>query len=199
MASDYKSVPEWSEVFRIAQSKTYEDLQPASEETILAELAFVASAQDLKMPGRKKSPKDFLNDPIILSSPFLTEQDIQMRSNWDKARDTLPRGLLAHVEKLGDAMNDITSCKDDQQKEELTRYRDVAEDVSKTKAWHDKTEARIGDPVFIFGREFASLWAALDFSIHQQEEALALEILILSKLAQEAADREDELAMKLKE
>jgi hypothetical protein len=53
MSADYKSVPEWSKVFHIAQIRTYDDMEPASASTIQSSLDFVASAQELKTPGRK--------------------------------------------------------------------------------------------------------------------------------------------------
>jgi hypothetical protein len=44
MAMDSNSVPEWSEVFRIARLQAYGDLMPATTATIQEELAFVGSA-----------------------------------------------------------------------------------------------------------------------------------------------------------
>jgi hypothetical protein len=46
MAADYKGVPEWAEVFRVAQTKAYKELQPtnANSDSIEAKLTFVSSA-----------------------------------------------------------------------------------------------------------------------------------------------------------
>jgi hypothetical protein len=50
MATDTKTVPEWSEVFRIGRLQAYGDQEPATTETIQDELDFVDVAQDLNTP-----------------------------------------------------------------------------------------------------------------------------------------------------
>jgi hypothetical protein len=192
MSADYKSVPEWSEVFRIAQAKTYEDLVPATKSVIQDELDCVASAHYLTTPGRKESGTF---EDCMQSSPFLSDQDIHMRNDW-RADSTLPTGLLAHVEKMGDAIHMLMGHTEDQDQEEL--YKFVAEDLAKIMAWQDKTEARIGDPVPVFGREFASVWATLDYSVRKQEEASAAEIMTLKKRVKEGEEKEKAMTLQFK-
>lgn len=190
MSSDYKSVPEWSEVFRVAQIRAYEDLQPASVESIQSSLEFVANAQELKTPGRKAPKKD---DPIIKDipkSPFLTEQDITMRNEWYN-NELLPKGLVAHVEKLGDAMNEVMERMDSQEGEDKNLFLDVVDDLMKIKVWQERTEASIGNSLPLFGREFPNLWSALDYSVRQEEESTIKQIVDLQELVFELKDRED--------
>jgi hypothetical protein len=43
MSGDYKGVPEWVGVLRVAQAKAYNELQPGTADVIHAKLVFVAS------------------------------------------------------------------------------------------------------------------------------------------------------------
>jgi hypothetical protein len=96
-------VPEWAEVFQVAQAKAYNELQPTTADVICAELAFVASAQDLKTPGGKGHSKES-DVTCFQSSPFLLDQDPTQRDKW-RENSLLPKDLAEHVENLGDAMN----------------------------------------------------------------------------------------------
>jgi hypothetical protein len=81
MATDYKGVLEWAEVFWVPQTKAYEELQPATADSIQVKLAFVASAQDLKTPCCKgNSSKD--SNENLSSSSFLSDQDLTQRDQW---------------------------------------------------------------------------------------------------------------------
>lgn len=57
------------------QVKAYEELQPATSEVIHAKLAFVASSQDLKTPGRKGLSMESNMSTTIHLSPFLSDQE----------------------------------------------------------------------------------------------------------------------------
>jgi hypothetical protein len=93
-----------------------------------------------------------------------------MRKDWE-ANELLPIGLVAHVEKLGDAVNELMSRADRQQGEEDNQFSEVVDDLIKIKVWQEWTEASIGSSVPLFGREFPNLWAALDYSMRQDEDA----------------------------
>ena len=196
MSSDYKGVPEWAEVFRVAQAKAYDELQPATADVISAELAFVASVQDLKTPGCKGRSKE--SDVTIQLSPFLSDQDLTQRDEWRK-NALLPKGLAEHMEKLGDAMNAVMSMAEAQEHKEEDFYIDVVEDLAKIKAWQDMTDARIGQALPILGREFPNLWAALDYSVRQEEEAMSSRIVKLQQEVLEARNREDVLQKQIKD
>jgi hypothetical protein len=71
MSAVYKGVLGWAEVFQAVQVKAYEELQPTTSEVIHAELAFVASSQDLKTPGRKGLSMESNVSTTIHLSPFL--------------------------------------------------------------------------------------------------------------------------------
>lgn len=189
MASDYKGVPEWAEVFRVAQAKAYEELQPTTADAIQAELAFVASAQDLKTPGRKVSSITKDRDEEPPSSPFLSDQDLEQRDEWRKSA-FLPKGLAEHVEKLGDAMNLVMSMAESQEHKEVDFYIEVVEDLEKIKAWQSRTDARIGQTLPILGREFPNLWAALDYSVRQEEADMLSSI---AKLQQEVLEAKKQM------
>jgi hypothetical protein len=86
-------------------------------------------------------------------------------------------------------MNDVFIHQDHQGQEEAGRHACVAEDLSKVLAWQLKADARIGQPVEIFGREFAGLWEALSYSVHQAGDKTADEILQLkSKIKEKEAE-----------
>jgi hypothetical protein len=192
MASDVKSVPEWAEVFRIGRLQAYGDLVPATTETIQDELDFVDVAQELKTPNRKEwgIPKRDAGD--FTSSPFLSERDLELRHKWQE--DTfMPTGIVDHIEKLGDAMNDVFSQKEHQDQEGQDRDACVAEDLLKILAWQRKVDARIGQPVEIFGREFAGLWEALSYSVHQAEDKTKDEIRGLKAKLKDKEEQEREL------
>jgi hypothetical protein len=123
------------------------------------------------------------------------DETSQTANDW-RADSTLPTGLLAHVEKMGDAIHMLMGHTEDQDQEEL--YKFVAEDLAKIMAWQDKTEARIGDPVPVFGREFAGVWATLDYSVRKQEEASAAEIMTLKKRVKEGEEKEKAMTLQFK-
>jgi hypothetical protein len=192
MTADSKTVPEWAEVFRIGRLQAYGDMVPATTKTIQEELDFVDVAQDLKTPSRKEWGIPKKEEGEITSPPFLSERDLEMRHKWQED-SFMPTGIVDHIEKLGDAMNDVFSQKDHQDKSEAERYACVAEDLTKIQAWQLKTDARIGQPVKIFGREFAGLWEALGYSVHQAKDTTTAEILRLKAKIKEKEAQELEL------
>jgi hypothetical protein len=198
MAADYKGVPEWAEVFRVAQTKAYEELQPATTDSIQAELAFVASSQDLKTPGRKGRTSARDSDENLSSSPFLSDHDLTQRDKW-RENALLPKGLAEHVKKLGDAMNFVMSMAEAQEHKEEDFYTDVVEDLAKIKAWQSMTDARIGQTLPILGREFPNLWSALDYSVRQKEEAMTSSIAKLQQEMLEATKREEQIKKQTKD
>jgi hypothetical protein len=192
MATDTKTVPEWSEVFRIGRLQAYGDLEPATTETIQDELDFVDVAQDLKTPSRKEWGITKKEAGKATSPPFLSDRDLEMRHTWHE--DTfMPTGIVDHIEKMGDAMNDVFAQKDHQGKTGAERYACVAEDLTKIQAWQLKADARIGQPVEICGREFAGLWEALSYSVQQAEDKTADEIRLLKAMIKAEEVKELEL------
>ena len=191
MAVDSKTVPEWAEVFRIGRMQAYGDMMPATTQTIQEELDFVDVAQDLKTPRKEWGiPKK--EEEEISSPAFLSERDLELRDKWQED-SFMPTGIVDHIEKLGDAMNDVFAQKDLQDRSDLEWQTCVAEDLSKIQAWQLKTDARIGQPVKFFGREFAGLWEALGYSVHQATDTTADEIRRLKATINEKEAKELEL------
>lgn len=95
-----------------------------------------------------------------------------------------------HVEKLGDAMNELMSRADSLQGEEDNRFSDVVDDLIKIKVWQETMEASIGSSVPLFGREFPNLWAVLDYSVQQEEDSTMQHICELQDMIFELKERE---------
>jgi hypothetical protein len=138
------------------------------------------SAQDLKTPGRKGNNSKDSNENLLLS-PFLSDQDLTQRNEW-RENAFLPKGLAEHFKKLRDAMNFVISMAESQEHKEEDFYTDVVEDLAKIKAWQSMMDAWIGQTLPILGIEFPNLWAALDYSVRQEKEAMTSSI---AKLQQE--------------
>jgi hypothetical protein len=128
----------------------------------------------------------------IQSSPFLLDQDLTQRDKWWE-NALLPKGLVEHVEKLGDAMNVMMLMAESQEHKEEDFYIDVVEDLAKIKAWwQDMMDAGIGQSLPILGKEFPNLWSALDYNVHQEEEVMSNRIVKLQQEMLEAKSREDD-------
>jgi hypothetical protein len=63
---------------------------------------------------------------------------------------------MLHVEKLGDAIQLVLGKHEAQEAQETSRYQSVATDLVRIMAWQGKADARIGEPVIVLDREFAS-------------------------------------------
>jgi hypothetical protein len=89
-------------------------------------------------------------------------------------------------------MNYVFLHNDHQGQEETDGKAGVAEDLSTILAWQLKADAHIGEPVEIFGREFAGLWEAPSYNVHQSEDKPADKILGLKTMlkAKEVKERE---------
>jgi hypothetical protein len=184
--------------FWVAQTKAYKELQPATTDSIQAKLAFIASAQDLKTPGCKGNSSKDSNKNLSLS-PFLLDQDLTQRDEW-RENAFVPKGLAEHVKKLGDVMNFVMSMVESQEHKEEDFYTDVVEDLAKIKACQIMTtDARIGQTLPILEREFPNLWAALHYSVHQEEVAITSSIAKLQQEMLEATKREEEIKKQLKD
>ena len=58
------------------------------------------------------------------------------------------------------------------QMRELERYQEVAGDFAKVKACQVQMESRIGANVPVRGREFASIWSALDYGVRALDSTI---------------------------
>jgi hypothetical protein len=88
---------------------------------------------------------------------------------------------MLHVEKLGDAMQQVLGKHETQKAQETSRYQSVAVDLVRIMAWQGKADARIGEPFIILGREFAGLWEALSYVVHHQAVAGTEEVRVLKE------------------
>jgi hypothetical protein len=109
-----------------------------------------------------------------------------MRNGWLEDR-SLPTGLVAHIKKLGGEARNIVLVG-------RNKYQEKEERIMA--AWQGK--ARIGQPVQVLGRECASLWESLSYSIHQKEDAAAVveEIRSLKNQVKACEARGEEMAEK---
>jgi hypothetical protein len=96
-------------------------------------------------------------------------------------------------------MNFMMSMVESQGHKEEDFYTDVVEDLAKIKAWQSMRDAWIGQTLPILGREFPNLWAALDYSVHHEEEAMTSSIAKLQQEMLEATKREEEIKKQMKD
>jgi hypothetical protein len=96
-------------------------------------------------------------------------------------------------------MNFVISMAESQEHKEEDFYTDVVEDLAKIKAWQSMTDAWIRQTLPILGREFPNLWAALDYSVHQEKGTLTSSIAKLQQEMLEATKRKEEIKKQMKD
>jgi hypothetical protein len=111
-------------------------------------------------------------DPLM-ASPLLEGTDMA-DVQWKEGSSGLSEGVLEHLDKLGEALAQTMGNLQDSQAQELLRYELIANDFVKVKVWQDDMLEKVGWRMSVKGRDFPSLWGALDYSVHSAEAMLKL-------------------------
>ena len=193
-----KTVPEWAEVFRVAKASSEASHQGATEFDIEEQLDFVEKAQAFTTPAKANELKVNYEDVIDGFSPFLGEEDLAKREKW-RQDPSMQVDFLELLEKLGDGMDKVMSDTHRAHLDELRRYKEIGCDFDKVHTWQTHMEGRVGTSLPVYGREFPSVWGALDYSARLMDARLA-EVLSEHKKVIESLEFEKEaVAKELKE